>query len=504
MRCDRIVVLAAGRASRMKRSADGAQGSALWIDDAQNRPKPMIRVGPNGEPMIQFIMDQALRAGFTEATLVIGSSDEVTEPFLDQWNTTPAGPKMRIRCVVQASPLGTGDAVRSALQNDPVPAGMAWVLCNGDNLPTRSALARLRSAPQGQALLAYDRKALGLPAAKTMAFAILEGDGQSIRRIVEKPSEQEVAHAAAGGPVRVSMNLFRLNAERLMPFLKALEPHTERGELELPTALQAMMDAGHGITQLDAAEEVLDLTQLQDVDSVQNGLHLMEPFQLEVCASSPEDVRVAAENGAQRVELCAHWECGGLTSPESDIRMAGAYGLPIHALIRCRAGHFVYSTAEKAWMTNQIQGALRAGASRLVVGGLLADGQLDVELLRNWAVEFGSHRLVVHRALDACSNEEEAMERLAEIGIGRILTSGGEGTAWMGRERIQRWQKAGFDVTVGSGVRPEQRDAWMALGIQNFHASCREATHHPTRLFDGTTHPVHPERVRDWFGPHVA
>ena len=154
MRCDRIVVLAAGRASRMKRSADGAQGSALWIDDAQNRPKPMIRVGPNGEPMIQFIMDQALRAGFTEATLVIGSSDEVTEPFLDQWNTTPAGPKMRIRCVVQASPLGTGDAVRSALQNDPVPAGMAWVLCNGDNLPTRSALAcrsdrRMRATPTG-------------------------------------------------------------------------------------------------------------------------------------------------------------------------------------------------------------------------------------------------------------------------------------------------------------------------------------------------------------------
>jgi len=31
--------------------------------DALNRPKPMIRVGSDGEPLLQFILEQALRAG---------------------------------------------------------------------------------------------------------------------------------------------------------------------------------------------------------------------------------------------------------------------------------------------------------------------------------------------------------------------------------------------------------------------------------------------------------
>ena len=64
----------------------------------------------------------------------------------------------------------------------------------------------------------------------------------------------------------------------LMPFLEALEPHAERGELELPTALQAMMDAGHNMGQWDVEQEVLDLTRLQDVDLVQKGLHLVVGF----------------------------------------------------------------------------------------------------------------------------------------------------------------------------------------------------------------------------------
>ena len=41
-------------------------------------------------------------------------------------------------------------------------------------------------------------------------------------------------------------------------------------------------------------------------------------MQLEVCASTPVDVAIALEAGANRVELCAHWECGGLTLSSND------------------------------------------------------------------------------------------------------------------------------------------------------------------------------------------
>ena len=101
MKCDRIVILAAGRASRMRSSAmDIREGSALvnlsLEQDALSRPKPMIRVGPNQEPLLQFIMEQALRAGFTEATLVLRPDDAVTKPFVNEWNVTPSGQKMQV------------------------------------------------------------------------------------------------------------------------------------------------------------------------------------------------------------------------------------------------------------------------------------------------------------------------------------------------------------------------------------------------------------------------
>ena len=498
MMCNRIIVLAAGRATRMRTSAALAE-QTHYVQDALERPKPMIRVGPNGEPMLELILEQALRAGFTEATVVIAPDDTVTPEFLKEWEGRGLG--MRIQTAVQPEPKGTGHAVQCALESDPVPSGAMWVLANGDNLPTRCALARLRTEGSGPAVLAYDRDALGLDPSKTMAFAVLEGDGAAVHRITEKPDRSVVSRFAARGSLSVSMNYFRLDGERLQTHLDALAPHPERGELELPEALQAMMDAGTGLTQINVAEEVLDLTRIQDVAGVQAGMHLLEPFQLEVCASSPSDVQTAAAAGAQRAELCAHWECGGLTPTEANIRLASACGVPLHALIRCRAGHFVYSEEEKALMTAQIEGSLAAGATRVVVGALQADGTWDEPLLRRWVEVFGAHRIVIHRAFDACTDWEGAAATLQLLGVRRLLTSGGELRAWDGRDRIRQLVAGGFDVTVGSGVVPEQREDWMKLGIMQFHASCREVDEHPTALFDGKASRVSSTAVGRWFTP---
>ena len=111
MRCDRILILAAGRASRMKRSAaDASKDSNLSLQafehDALNRPKPMIRIGPQGEPLLQFILEQALCAGFTEATVVLHPDDAITQPFVTDWNETPTGLKMKVGWARQNEPLG--------------------------------------------------------------------------------------------------------------------------------------------------------------------------------------------------------------------------------------------------------------------------------------------------------------------------------------------------------------------------------------------------------------
>ena len=505
MRCDRILILAAGRASRMKRSAaDASQDLNLSLqafeDDALNRPKPMIRIGPQGEPLLQFILEQSLRAGFTEATVVLHPDDAITKPFVTDWNETPTGLKMQVGWASQDQPLGTAQAVQCALQQDPIAAGHAFVLCNGDNVPTRESLARLRSEPNGQAVLAYDRDHLGLPPEKTKDFAILEASGNRLQSIVEKPHPDAVDRMQNNaGTVHVSMNLFRLNAHVLLPFLSELRPHPTRGELELPTAVQHMVDSGVSIEWIEAKDEVLDLTRLSDVTGVQRGLEILAPFELEVCASTPADVQMARDAGAHRVELCTHWPCGGLTPPETDIRSSVGAGVPVHVLIRPRAGHFYFNDAEKAWMTDQIAASFEAGAIRAVVGGLDRQSRLDIEQLEAWATRFGGHRLVVHRALDASTDWRSDVEALQRIGIHRLLSSGGAETAIHGIENIKHALHLGFDVTVGSGVRPDQLADWQRAGVHSFHASCRREVDRSTAYFDGRDYPVHAEEVAAWF-----
>ena len=101
MTCNRIIVLAAGRATRMRTSAASVE-QTRFAQDALERPKPMIRVGPNGEPMLEFILEQALRAGFTEATVVIAPDDIITPAFLQEWEGRGLG--MRVQTAVSLNP----------------------------------------------------------------------------------------------------------------------------------------------------------------------------------------------------------------------------------------------------------------------------------------------------------------------------------------------------------------------------------------------------------------
>ncbi|MGY8940717.1 MAG: copper homeostasis protein CutC [Flavobacteriales bacterium] len=502
MRCERIIILGAGRATRMKKSSEqtASHWPDAWRQDALSRPKPMIRVGEEGQPFLQFVLENALGAGFSEATLVVAPSDHVTESFVQEWNERGIGVRMRIALAIQDEPLGTGHAVLVALEQDPLPSQSGFVLCNGDNLPSVRALARLRGVPSGQSLLGYDRMYLGLPPDRVESFAVIEMQEGRLVSIYEKPDASTINRLHLKGPALVSMNLFRFDAEILMPFLLALSPHPERGEKELPSAVQAMIDSGHGLEVLPIAEPILDMTSLADLEHVSHQLaDPNDPLTLEVCASSPEDVAIASAHGARRVELCSHWECGGLTPNEVDIRRACEHGIPVYSLIRPRAGHFEYSESEWEGMTHQVEASLNSGASRVVVGALDAQGRFEIEKIRRWTDLFGAHRLVIHRALDASLNWESDVHALRELGVLRLLSSGGEEYAWDGQARIAQLLEWGFDVTVASGVHPDQKATWQRMGVGAVHASCRQKNERTMKYFDGTTHPVSADAVRAWF-----
>ena len=78
-------------------------------------------------------------------------------------------------------------------------------------------------------------------------------------------------------------------------------------------------------------------------------------FLLEITVESVDAALSAERGGADRIELCADLRCGGLTPDPETMRNARAVlRLPIFAMIRPRAGNFVYTNDEISVMTSQI------------------------------------------------------------------------------------------------------------------------------------------------------
>lgn len=143
-----------------------------------------------------------------------------------------------------------------------------------------------------------------------------------------------------------------------------------------------------------------------------------------------EAALAAERGGANRIELCANLAVGGLTPTEEVMRSARERcRLPIFAMIRPRAGDFVYSATEFARMRRDIELAKRLGVHGVVFGLLNKHRQIDVERTRE-LVEFANPLPVTfHRAFDACANLRESLEDVIATGATRILTSGGAPTA---------------------------------------------------------------------------
>ena len=82
---------------------------------------------------------------------------------------------------------------------------------------------------------------------------------------------------------------------------------------------------------------------------------------LEVCVESVAGLAAAVEGGADRVELCSALGLGGLTPSVGFMALAARCGVPVLAMIRPRAGDFVWSEAELGVMEADIAAARDSG-----------------------------------------------------------------------------------------------------------------------------------------------
>ena len=151
---------------------------------------------------------------------------------------------------------------------------------------------------------------------------------------------------------------------------------------------------------------------------------------LEICVESVDHAIAAERGGAHRIELCTDLLSGG-TTPSAGLMQTtrSRVKVPIHVLIRPRAGNFYYSDYEFETMREDIRAAKEAGMDGIVLGILRENLHVDIERTKV-LVEFARPLPVTfHRAFDLAENQAIALEAVVQTGATRILTSGGEARA---------------------------------------------------------------------------
>lgn len=261
----KAVILAAGLGTRMRKAdANASSLSAEQAAIAATGVKALMPIAGGGtsRPFLDYVLSACIDAGFDQACLIIGPDHQALRDYYAPFS----GNKLRIDFAVQAKPLGTADAVRSA---QPFAGNDPFLMINSDNFYPPATLSRLR-AIGGSGLAAFSREAMlrdsNIEPERIQKFAAVELDAAGhMLRVLEKPSAETLA--ALGDEVYLSMNCWRFDASIFEACAK-IAP-SPRGEYEITDAAQYAIDTlGVPFTAVKSDEAVLDMSSRGDVGSM--------------------------------------------------------------------------------------------------------------------------------------------------------------------------------------------------------------------------------------------
>ena len=162
----------------------------------------------------------------------------------------------------------------------------------------------------------------------------------------------------------------------------------------------------------------------------------------EACVESFEKALEAQSNGANRIELCENLAVGGTTPSYGTVKIClEKLNIPIFPMIRARGGNFVYSKDEIEIMKEDIKIFKELGVKGVVLGCLTSDNKIDLELTKELVDLAYPMEVTFHKAIDEILNPLDYIDDLVNIGIKRILTSGGKVTALEGKDLINEMIK---------------------------------------------------------------
>ncbi len=195
---------------------------------------------------------------------------------------------------------------------------------------------------------------------------------------------------------------------------------------------------------------------------------------LEIACFNLESCLIAQKAGANRIEFCEDYAIGGITPSREDILKARKeIHIPLHVIIRPKAGDYFYNEKEIAQMKEDILFCKENKIDGVVFGILTTENQIDprnvelIQLAKPMTCNF-------HRAIDGCNDIFKSFNDLIRYGYDGVLTTGGKTNAIEGKEIISRLQnKYGDKIKImpGGGIRSHNISEMFTSGCKEFHSA---------------------------------
>lgn len=204
--------------------------------------------------------------------------------------------------------------------------------------------------------------------------------------------------------------------------------------------------------------------------------------QIEIACFNFESALLAQKAGADRVELCANISVGG-TTPSIEIIQQARKNLTIdfYVMIRPRGGNFVYSELELDQMKSEIETIKKLDVNGFVFGILNEDKTINIEQNKALVELASPFPCTFHRAFDAVSNYEQALEDVIDCGFSTLLTSGTFSNVMEGKEVLKKLveqAKNRIEIMPGGGLR--------STNISELNQIVNANWYHSSAITDGT------------------
>lgn len=202
----------------------------------------------------------------------------------------------------------------------------------------------------------------------------------------------------------------------------------------------------------------------------------------EAAVDSVEAAKLMRHKGANRIELSANLEVGGLTPDTRTIidTLLAIDDVPVIIMVRPRPGDFAYNDIELQQMQDSLQQIADVGG-QFVTFGVVRDRQLDqtamaqlIEMATDLDLEVVMHMAFDEIAIDA---QPAAMFWLADQGVKRILMHGGPLATPIfdcvpHLQTLVNTAPAGLTILPGGGITPDNAQRLAdSLGVTEVHGS---------------------------------